>query len=217
MPPFSGCPLCGEKAVEPYTADRLRTYWICSRCRLVFVPEKHHVSPAREKARYDEHNNDPDDPGYRKFLSRLADPLCNKLPPGASGLDFGCGPGPALAAMLREQGFETAVYDKFYAADCRVLEKTYDFITATEVLEHLRQPGKDLNRLWQILRPGGIFGIMTKLVKDKAAFDNWHYKRDPTHVCFFSVETLIWLGDFFRAQVEFINSDTILFYKTKAL
>ena len=213
MPPFSGCPLCGENAVEPYTADRLRTYWICSRCRLVFVPEKYHVSDAQEKARYDEHNNDPDDPGYRKFLSRLADPLCQKLPSGASGLDFGCGPGPALAAMLREQGFETAVYDKFYAADGRVLEKTYDFITATEVLEHLCQPGKDLNRLWQILRPGGIFGIMTKLVKDKAAFDNWHYKRDTTHVCFFSAETLLWLGDFLRAQVEFINSDVVLLYK----
>lgn len=215
MPPFSGCPLCGEKTVEPYTADRLRTYWICSRCQLVFVPEKHHVSDAQEKTRYDEHNNDPDDPGYRKFLSRLADPLYKKLPPGASGLDFGCGPGPALAAMLREQGFETAVYDKFYAADDRVLEQTYDFITATEVLEHLRQPGKDLNRLWQILRPGGIFGIMTKLVKDKTAFDTWHYKRDPTHVCFFSAATFLWLARTWQAPLEQIGSDVILIRKSR--
>ncbi|MBA2881101.1 SAM-dependent methyltransferase [Desulfosalsimonas propionicica] len=209
----AGCPLCGQTKTEKYTEDRFRKYRLCTRCHLVFVPGKYHVSEAREKARYDEHNNDPNDPGYRKFLSRMAEPLCKKLPFGASGLDFGCGPGPALAAMLREQGFDTAVYDKFYTPDGRVLEKTYDFITATEVLEHLRRPGKDIDRLWQILRPGGIFGIMTKLVKDKAAFDNWHYKRDPTHVCFFSAETLLWLGDFFRAQVEFINSDVVLLYK----
>ena len=34
-----------------------------------------------EKAQYDLHENDPYDLGYRKFLSRLTDPLLAKLPP----------------------------------------------------------------------------------------------------------------------------------------
>ena len=57
------------------------------------------------------------DAGYRRFLSKLADPLMARLAPGARGLDYGCGPGPALAAMLREAGHEVALYDPFFAPD----------------------------------------------------------------------------------------------------
>ena len=43
-----------------------------------------------------------------RFLGRLAEPLVERLDPGASGLDFGCGPGPALAAMLTRRGYTVA-------------------------------------------------------------------------------------------------------------
>jgi 2-polyprenyl-3-methyl-5-hydroxy-6-metoxy-1,4-benzoquinol methylase len=177
------------------------------------VPENQHISDDQEKRRYDQHNNNPDDPGYRKFLSRLANPLCQRLPAGASGLDFGCGPGPALAAMLGEKGFDMAAYDKFYARNPEIFEQSYDFITATEVLEHFKQPGKEVDRLWHILRPGGILGIMTKLVKNKNAFDTWHYKRDPTHICFFSTATFTWLAGIYKAGLEIIGKDVILIKK----
>ncbi len=209
------CPLCRSMDTTAYTKDKYRRYFICTKCALVFVPENDHVSEQQEKARYDQHNNHPDDPGYRKFLNRLLIPMCHRLPAGASGLDFGCGPGPALASMFREQGFDMAVYDKFYATDDRVLGQSFDFITATEVLEHLRQPGPELACLWQHLKTCGILGIMTKLVKNKAAFDTWHYKRDPTHICFFSAATFDWLADFLQASVELIGNDVILIHKIK--
>lgn len=204
------CPLCHSGNTKYYTKDKLRSYLICNTCALVFVPENQHISDDQEKRRYDQHNNNPDDPGYRKFLSRLANPLCQRLPAGASGLDFGCGPGPALAAMLEDQGYKIAVYDKFYFPDTRVWETKYDFITATEVLEHLRCPERELDKLWRHLNPGGILGITTKLVKNKAAFDTWHYKRDPTHVCFFSIATFHWLAGTWRADIEIISNDVIL-------
>ena len=78
----------------------------CQRCRLVFVPRPYHLSAALEKAEYDKHRNTIDDAGYRKFLNRLAQPLIARLPAHSRGLDFGCGPGPALAEMLRSAGFE---------------------------------------------------------------------------------------------------------------
>jgi hypothetical protein len=209
------CPLCHSGNTKYYTKDKLRSYLICNTCALVFVPENQHISDDQEKRRYDQHNNNPDDPGYRKFLSRLANPLCQRLPAGASGLDFGCGPGPALAAMFREKGFEIEVYDKFYAKDDRIWVKSYDFITATEVLEHLRQPGQELELLWRHLKTGGILGIMTKLVKNKAAFETWHYKRDPTHVCFFSTATFNWIANTWKASMELIGSDVILMCKKK--
>ncbi len=204
------CPLCAGENICAYSQDRFRKYLVCLSCALVFVPEQYHVCEKQEKARYDLHNNQPDDPGYRKFLGRLYKPLCGQIPPGASGLDFGCGPGPALAAMFRESGYFIDVYDKFYAPDKEVFEKTYDFIAAAEVVEHLRYPGHDLAGLKKLLKPGGILGIMTKLVKNRQAFNKWHYKNDQTHICFFSQQTFKWLALHWRMPVEFIGNDVIL-------
>lgn len=207
------CPLCGGADTARYTEDRFRPYLICRNCSLVFVPERYHVSAVEEKDRYDLHRNDPEDPAYRKFLSRLFIPLREYLPEGAEGLDFGCGPGPALAAMFRESGYRIDTYDKYYDPDNGIFGKDYDFITATEVLEHLHHPGFELERLLKRLKTGGILGIMTKLVRNRMAFERWHYKNDATHVCFFSKTTFEWLGDAWRTRIEFIGNDVILIHK----
>ena len=177
------------------------------------VPPCAQLSADAEKAEYDLHRNSVDDPGYRRFLGRLAGPLLARLTTASQGLDFGCGPGPALAAMLREAGHQVRLYDCFYAPDDSVLTGPYDFITASEVVEHLHQPGDVLARLWQALRPGGCLGLMTKLVIDREAFSRWHYKNDPTHVCFFSRETFAWLAAQWGAEAEMIGDDVIIFTK----
>lgn len=105
-------------------------------------------------------------------------------------------------------------YDIFYANDSQVLNHEYDFITASEVVEHLHQPKEELDRLWSYLKPGGILGIMTKRVIDQEAFSRWHYKNDPTHVCFFSVETFHWLADYWGTGASFPASDVVLFTKS---
>ena len=111
------CSLCASLEISEYFKDQRRSYVQCSRCDLVFVPSQEYVTREAEKAEYDLHRNNIDDAGYRGFLSRLMQPLLERLSPSASGLDFGCGPGPALAHMLREAGFEMAVYDSFFACD----------------------------------------------------------------------------------------------------
>ena len=185
----------------------------CRRCALVFVPAAQFISPEHEKAQYDLHQNDPGDQGYRRFLSRLFIPLKEKLEPGAHGLDFGSGPGPTLSLMFEEYGYSMSIYDSFYADNARVLQQQYEFITATETVEHLHHPKSELDRLWSLLKPGGHLGIMTKLVSDSDAFANWHYKNDPTHVSFFSKETFQWLAEMWKAKLEFIGNDVILFEK----
>ncbi|MBS3756406.1 MAG: class I SAM-dependent methyltransferase, partial [Desulfobacterales bacterium] len=206
---------CESTETGHYTADQFRAYVICRACNLVFVPAPHRISETKEKARYDLHENHPDDPGYQKFLNRLFAPVCSRLTEGAAGLDFGCGPGPVLAAMFREQGYGMDTYDKFYACNPAVFEKVYDFITATEVLEHLHHPGRELERLWAMLKTGGVLGIMTKLVHSRQAFEKWHYKNDETHVCFFSRATFEWLADAWQAPVEFVGKDVVLLTKTR--
>jgi SAM-dependent methyltransferase len=207
------CPLCNNSDVLHYHRDKMRSYLQCSRCRLVFVPPHERLSRAEEKARYDLHINDPYDHGYRSFLSSLAEPLLARVPVGSEGLDFGCGPGPALPVMLLEQGRPMTVYDPFYAPDDSVWLRTYYFITATEVLEHLYRPREELDRLFRVLRPGGWLGIMTKLLPAHALFHNWDYMRDSTHVCFFSLATFEYIAAYWHASLELPGGDVVLFQK----
>ncbi|HEX2255546.1 MAG TPA: class I SAM-dependent methyltransferase [Afifellaceae bacterium] len=112
------------------------------------------------------------------------------MPPGRCGLDYGCGPGPALAAMLREAGHRMAVYDPCFRPDRAPLRQTYDFITCTEAAEHFHRPADEFDRLDGLLRPGGWLALMTCFQTDDARFAGWHYRRDPTHVVFYREETL---------------------------
>ena len=212
-PSLESCPLCANTVVATYYQDKTRSYLCCSQCQLVFVPRAFHFSSTAEQAVYDQHQNNPNDQGYRKFLSRLADPLLEKLAPNSFGLDFGSGPGPTLSLMLEEKGHKVNIYDPFYAPDRRALAGHYDFITSTEVVEHLAAPGKELNRLWGLLKHGGYLGLMTKQVADRESFDRWHYKNDPTHISFFSQQSFEYLGATWGSAPVFIGADVILFRK----
>ena len=211
--PNHHCPLCWEEANEEFYQDQRRNYVVCRHCQLVFVPPAHYISEADEKSAYDHHQNTPTDPDYRQFLSRLFLPLQDRLVPQSHGLDFGSGPGPTLSIMFEEIGHTVTLYDHFYAHNPAALHQPYDFITATEVLEHLHDPATILSQLWTLLKPGGYLGLMTKLVRDREAFATWHYKNDLTHVCFFSRTTLEWLSDQWQAELEFFHNDVMLFRK----
>tara|TARA_R110002095_G_C4251835_1_gene240258 strand:- start:27015 stop:27626 length:612 start_codon:yes stop_codon:yes gene_type:complete len=193
-----------------------RAYFRCPTCQLVFVLPDQFLSPEEEKSQYDHHENSADDPGYRRFLGRLFDPLSQSLSPNSRGLDFGSGPGPTLSVMFEEAGHAMAIYDPFYAPDTSPLQQQYDFITTTEVVEHLHHPRRELDKLWSCLRPNGLLGIMTKRVTDLKAFSNWHYKNDPTHVCFYSIETFQWLAEYWRATLTVPENDVVIFRKAQA-
>ena len=137
-----------------------------------------------------------------------------RLSSGSQGLDFGSGPGPTLSLMFEEAGHTVALYDYFYANDTSALELQYDFITASEVVEHLHQPKHALDRLWSILKPGGTLGIMTKRVLNREAFAKWHYKNDLTHVCFFSEATFHWLAEQWQAELTIEGNDVVLLKKS---
>ncbi len=202
------CPLCGE-ATGLFHSDRVRRYRRCQSCALISVPAAQHVAPAAEKAYYDQHDNDPADAGYRRFLSRAAEAVQARVAPPAIGLDFGSGPGPTLSVMLEEAGYTVALYDKFYAADSSVFKAQYDFITATEVFEHLDAPADTLNQLLACLRPGGWLIVMTKRAQDKASFARWHYIHDPTHIAFFSDETFEWIAEQWNLRLEIDGPDVV--------
>jgi 2-polyprenyl-3-methyl-5-hydroxy-6-metoxy-1,4-benzoquinol methylase len=194
-----------------------RRYHRCRHCRLTFLAPEQLPDPETELATYRLHQNDPDDPRYRAFLARLTEPLLPHLRPGMVGLDYGCGPGPAIAPMLAPHGLAVVGYDPFFRRDGAALARSYDFITCTEVVEHFHAPGRELARLDRLLRPGGVLGVMTLMLEDDAGFARWWYRRDPTHVSFYRPETMAWIAARFGWQLELPGPTVALFAKPKPM
>ncbi len=104
--------------------------------------------------------------------------------------------------------------------------RLFDFITATEVAEHLSQAGAELTKLWSHVKPrGGLLAIQTSRPEaccgfktaapageqrpahgiDITRFSNWHYTRDDTHITYHHLESFRYLrrkwGDVARLYV----------------
>ena len=211
----ANCPLCTTRSA-PFCTDRKRDYLLCPACELIFVSGKDLLPPDKEKSRYDCHQNDSADSNYRNFLTRIFKPLENKLHPGARGLDFGCGPGPTLSLMFEEAGYDCAIYDPYYANNPSVFNETYDFITCSETMEHMYRPNEEFARFIELIKPGGWIAIMTQLHDEASVpFDQWHYKDDDTHVCFFSKKTFKTLAKTYGLHLEFHSDSVILFQATQ--
>lgn len=188
-------------------------YWRCIACMATFLDAAQLPDAETERKHYLLHENDPEDPAYRRFLSKLAEPLVERLPPAQEGLDYGCGPGPALALMLTERGHIMRCYDPYFHPDRSSLDQTYAFITCTETAEHFHHPAEEFARLDGMLRPGGYLAIMTCFLTDDHRFATWHYRRDRTHVVFYQEKTFHHLARQFGWSCTIPAKDVVLLRK----
>ncbi|AHE97898.1 class I SAM-dependent methyltransferase [Thioalkalivibrio paradoxus] len=179
------CPVCLAESSRLFATIGERDYLRCGACEATFLCRDQLPTPEVEIAEYRLHRNRVDDRAYREFLGQLAQPLLARLKPRRHGLDYGCGPAPALAAIFEEAGHRVRLYDPFFHRDPEALERRYDFVTCTEVAEHFHHPAREFDRLAALLRPGGWLAIQTCFQTDDAAFARWNYRRDPTHVVFY--------------------------------
>lgn len=206
------CPICSISNVLSFQEIETKEYFRCNTCLGIFADPEDHLSPEKEKERYSLHNNDVNDLEYRKFLSKLYDPLAQRLEKGSMGLDYGCGPGPALASMFIEDGFSVDLYDPYFSPDDSFLNKKYDFITCTEAAEHFYEPQKEFKQLDSVLVKNGILGIMTNFYDESINFGEWYYIKDPTHVVFYSETTFQCIAEERSWQVE-IPCKNVVFFK----
>jgi 2-polyprenyl-3-methyl-5-hydroxy-6-metoxy-1,4-benzoquinol methylase len=119
--------------------------------------------------------------------------------------------------MLEQYGHSVDLYDKFYARNDFVFDKQYDFITASEVAEHLNQPMVELNRLMGLLKSNGVLAIMTQILTPQIDFNKWYYKNDPSHIGFFSEKALNFLSKKWQAELCVISERVVIFKKNKTL
>ena len=165
-------------------------YYKCNECEYIFKHPSVFQDLEFQKERYDLHQNDEDDEGYRAYFQRFLDFVLPIVRNPKNALDFGCGKSTLLSNMLKEEGIDCDAYDPIYHPDGISEDKKYDLIVSTEVFEHLKDPKEVFENLLSRLNKGGFLAIQTEFhPNEMGAFNNWYYTQDPTHVIFFTVET----------------------------
>src|SRR5690606_38058971 len=176
---FCPCPLClDEKATPLKPAKDQIQYFHCERCDLRFLDPSRRLSAADEEARYREHNNDVKDIRYQQFVTPLIGAVTPFINQKSHGLDFGAGTGPVLAELMREDGHEVSLYDPFFWPNTVALDKKYDFVVSSEVVEHFYNPHHEFQIIRNLLLPKGVFGLMTALYTPEIDFETWYYRKD---------------------------------------
>lgn len=105
---------------------------------------------------------------------------------------------------MQERGHDVSNYDPYFVPDSATLDQRYNFVTMTEVLEHLRVPALEVSRVWGLLKEQGYLAVNTQMTDDIENFNEWHYQRDPTQICFWSKSTMRWLAKSLqRAELTF--------------
>lgn len=189
------CPLCNTRLERRIVEE----YYDCPICHALVKERSLYPRPQEEQARYLEHNNDVKDPSYRKFTSPIADYILENYGPEHVGLDFGSGTGPVISAVLQEQSYDIVQYDPYFDPNANRLKCQYDYIVSCEVVEHFYEPAKEFERLRGMLKPDGVLACMTHLYDDEVNFENWYYRKDPTHVFIYRAATF----DFIRRKFGF--------------
>jgi len=207
------CPLCESVQTDFKIHAKNRDFFSCATCKLIFVSPEQLLNETQEKNRYNQHENNILSKGYKEFLNEIITPLLAHVKPLSHGLDFGSGPFPALAQLLREQHFKVDLYDPFYAKDESVFTKKYDFITLTEVAEHLYNPAKEFDRIIPLLKQDGFLAIMTSRTDTIQEFEHWYYIKDQTHVCFYADASIKYLAKKYHLQVKFVSDRVVIFQK----
>jgi len=190
-------------------------FFHCSSCHSYVKDSTFWLDPMAEKGRYNLHINDIFDPRYRDFVSPISDAIMNDYRTEHLGLDFGCGPGPVIAEVLKEAQYQVQLYDPFYHPDESYLNQYFDYIFSCEVFEHFMNPKFEIEKLMRILKPKGRLYIMTNPYDDKLgiAFENWYYRKDPTHVFIYTYATMRYISENFALDLVKMEKRLVVFEK----
>lgn len=213
---FACCPLC-DAAESRRRLSVQHPVWLsrCASCGLVFThpqPDDAELASIYDADYFQTFGYGSSRDEYHRLkqtgFQRLLDVAERFVTPGRL-LDVGSGLGDLLC-VARSRGWDVtglepnpyavAQADKLIpgATVCGTLDdlseadEAFDLITCTDVLEHVRQPDRDLRRMRRLLRPRGCVLITTVNVNSWPARrlgPHWpHFHRD--HLWYFHRETL---------------------------
>ena len=72
---------------------------------------------------------------------------------------------------------------------------------------------EEFSKINDILDHNSWFAVMTSFLLNDNLFENWYYRRDPTHVVFYKRKTFEHIGFQQNWKVYFPTDNVVLFYK----
>ena len=190
------------------------TYSVCENCGFIHKDKLFHVDYEEEKEQYSLHNNSFESVGYVDIFVNLINDYITPLNIMGKILEFGSGPGPVLKKLLTEKGYKVYDYDPFFNDNKEYLFHKYELITSTEVVEHFFDPLKEFALLSNLLEQGGYLLIMTKLrTMDIISFLDWWYRRDSTHVSFYTMESMQVIAKRFDLKIVKSNDLNVIVFQ----
>ena len=206
------CRLCNHQMIS-YKTSRKREYLRCTHCDSIQLSDEYLLNQAKEKHRYDLHNNDPNDLFYQSFVSPVTNHILTHFNPLHKGLDYGAGPGPVIYHLLKDKSYQIDLYDPYYYPNQQIFNQKYDYIYACEVIEHFYHPVEDFKKIYELLNHHGELILMTSIFNNQIDFDQWHYKNDETHVIFYTNHTLKYIQETFGFSRLLIQDNLIILTK----
>jgi hypothetical protein len=190
------CPLCSGSSSH-YYKHKERDFLQCHTCSSVFLHPKDYLTPDTEQEHYKHHKNDPYNTGYQNFVRPVVDKILENFKPEHKGLDFGSGTGSPIVKLLEDEHYSISQYDLYFHNNVEILKQQYDYIAASEVAEHFKEPYQEFRLLKSLLKPNGKIYVMTELWKNDPDFGSWYYKNDHTHVFLYHPDAFEWIKNEF--------------------
>jgi 2-polyprenyl-3-methyl-5-hydroxy-6-metoxy-1,4-benzoquinol methylase len=217
---MKSCPLCQSEAVKRFELA-YTIVWRCraAGCCLQFaLPQLDEATLARAySTHYYPSNGNASDLTYEntpeQILRQTFGEVRAKLGPlaGKKLLDFGCGLGRLCQVAeeygIRATGIEPDANAREKACKSSGLrayaslgslreaqpEAKFDIVTMWDVIEHLREPWKELKELSTMLRPGGCLLLSTPnaaSLRARVERKRWENYVNPTHFYYFRRDSL---------------------------
>lgn len=199
------CPAC--QAIDYFKRGTKAGFdiLVCRRCKTLFIAKLPDAESSKNYQNYYTETNltVPD------FINQRLDEIIkgfSRFRDNGRLLDVGFGAGTLLKAARRAGWKPFGVDVSPNACDqasslglevfCGTLEaanypdNVFDVVTASEVLEHVPEPKRDLREIARVLRPGGLLWMTTPHARGISALMlglKWSVVRPPEHLQLFSV------------------------------
>jgi hypothetical protein len=215
------CTLCGNQAQFIFSNVILHKYTVnyfrCGHCDLIQTDSPYWLEEA-----YNSTISKLDTGIMARNLvnHQLTKQLCAafNIQPDTPCLDYGSAQG-VFVRLMRDEGIDFKWYDPYsdnlYARGFEGdIHKTYSFITAFEVIEHMYEVEQELNRL---LTPHTSLVLVSTLLHQGNARDWWYYSPETgQHVSFYSSITMKYIAVMYGFEA-FIGPSYTLFYRKNTL
>jgi SAM-dependent methyltransferase len=211
------CNICKSENVEHYLDKDVWELLRCRNCNLVFVgniPSDENLRVMYDRYFFSDGQKAPSEglelesnPTYRNALKRVHALEKTGFKEGKL-LDVGCGTGIFLkgASSFDSMGLDVSEYGVAFAVDnlgvrakqgsvfdCGSENGPFDVVTMWDVIEHVSDPDSYMEKVSEIVRPGGLLALSTGNI-DSMMFrfqkTNWHLLIPPLHLFYFNPKNI---------------------------